>query len=196
MDSFSQLGQHAQNALRVPHRDLVGLQKGYTLAELMVGLAIAAVLAAFAVPGVAGLLREANLSSATNELLGSLYFARSEAVKRKTRVTLCSSLSGSDCTRATGWGGGWIVFEDADGNALRSETEQILLVAHGPSATLAITGSQPVKDYVSYVPSGETRLRGGGLQMGTITICDRGAGKQIVISATGRARVIPKVACG
>jgi Tfp pilus assembly protein FimT len=58
-----------------------------------------------------------------------------------------------------------------------------------------MSGSTSVRDYVSYVPTGETRTRSGALQMGVVTACEGGAAKRVVIAATGRPRVVRQATC-
>ncbi|MCK0506290.1 GspH/FimT family pseudopilin [Aromatoleum anaerobium] len=168
---------------------------GFSLIELLAVLTVAMVLAGVAVPSFATLMRENRLTAAANELLGAILYARSEAIKRGSRVTICTSSGLIDCKPNTGWHGGWIVFEDRSANGEREEGESILLVGDGWNGGPVITGNTPVRDYVSYVSSGASRRLGGALQMGTITFCDGGAARQIVISASGRPRVVRVASC-
>ena len=84
------------------HRESVG---GFTLIELMVTLAIAAVLLLIAVPSMISFKRNAELTSATNELLASINAARSDAMKRGVNAVI-RPLSGVD------WNTGVVVFVD------------------------------------------------------------------------------------
>lgn len=160
--------------------------------ELLVTLAIVALLAGMALPSFEALLREHRASVTGNELLGALALTRSEAIRRDSRVTLCTSQDGQTCGKGIGWQHGWIIFHDPDQNALRDVSETILLV-QPPVHGLSITGNTPVADYVSYVASGTTLKTNNALQMGTITLCAGASGHQIVVSATGRPRSVPHV---
>jgi prepilin-type N-terminal cleavage/methylation domain-containing protein len=63
-------------------------QSGATLMELMVVLAISAILLTIGIPAFASLSQSSRLSSATTELIASLHLARSEAIKR-VRARCC-----------------------------------------------------------------------------------------------------------
>lgn len=180
---------------QIVHQTGMSPLRGFSLAETLIVLAVAAILAGIAVPSFAALMRETRLTTVTNDLLSTLYFARSEAVKRNRRVTVCTSVTQDGCAENIGWQSGWIVFEDRDGDGQRSSTEQILVVAPRQELALTISGNLPVRDYVSYVPTGETRSRSGALQMGVVTACDSGTAKRIVIAATGRPRVVRQATC-
>lgn len=169
--------------------------RGFSLVEALVVMAVMVILAGIAVPSFAALMRETRLTAATNDLLGALLFARSESIKRKRRVTLCSSATQDECSGNPGWHRGWIVFEDGDGDGWRGGDESVLLMAPRQADSLRMVGNAGVRDYISYVPTGETRLRSGALQMGTVTLCEDGAAKRIVIAATGRPRVVRQAGC-
>ena len=96
---------------------------GFSLVEMMLVIAVMAVLAGIALPALGALQRDARLSSAANEYFAALVHARSESIRRGVRVTLCTSTDGLACTAGTHWHGGWIVFVDGNANALRDPGE-------------------------------------------------------------------------
>ncbi len=93
--------------------------RGYTLPELLVVVAIVAILMAIGLPSYTSIISANNVTSEINGLLGDLQFARSEAVKRGQCVRVCAadtSAGGSSftCSNATSanWYNGWFAFVD------------------------------------------------------------------------------------
>lgn len=76
---------------------------GFTLVELMVVVAVLAVLQTLAAPAFSGLVSSMRLSTAANSLFSSLLLARSEAIKRNSRAVVCKSATGYACTTSGGW---------------------------------------------------------------------------------------------
>ncbi len=75
---------------------------GFTLIELMVVIALAAVMASLAAPGFRQLIAGQRIRNAAFDFVSAMTYARSEAVKRSTTVTLRSGAA-VDGSWATGW---------------------------------------------------------------------------------------------
>lgn len=173
-------------------------QTGFTLTEMMITLVVAAILLSQAVPSFMTMLQDNRIVTQANDLVASLNMARSEAVKRGDRVTVCKSNDNATCTAAGGWQQGWIVFTDTNDDAVFNNTD-IILGTHGPldppTNTLnGVVGN--VANFISYNNSGFSRLvGGGGAQTGTLVLCDgRGFGasaRAIVLNASGQIRTAP-----
>jgi type IV fimbrial biogenesis protein FimT len=166
---------------------------GFTLIELMMGMLLVAVLITLGAGSLRPLWQKYQLQAQAEDLLSSLFLARSEALKRGVRVTACVSRDGIQCFSTGGWEQGWLVFEDTDGNAVRSSQEP-LLHSHGALAFGVVAyGNSPVKRYVSYAPMGRSLYISGGFQAGTITLCRTSSaplqGWELVINAVGQPRL-------
>ena len=175
-----------------PHPLARRASRGLTLVELLVVLAIAGILLGTAVPSFRGLIRSMKLTDAANDLFASLVLARSEAAKRHSRVTVCKSADGNTCNRSGGWEQGWIVFDDPNDNGVREWTEAIVQRVDPLPADMRLSGNLNVAKYISYAPTGDTKMASGAFQAGTITLCNASSGgedaRQIVLSAAGRPR--------
>ncbi|MGQ0591131.1 MAG: GspH/FimT family pseudopilin [Gammaproteobacteria bacterium] len=166
---------------------------GFTLIELMVGVAVLAIALGAGVPSMSEFIQNSRLAAHTNDLLTSLHLARTEAIKRNARVTLCKSPNATNCSTAPeGWEIGWMVFADAAPFGTREGADAVL-DSHGAAATnVSITPrvADPIGDFVSYTSRGVIRDAAGVAQNGVFRVCDdRGLGhaRGLVLSPTGRA---------
>jgi type IV fimbrial biogenesis protein FimT len=87
-------------------------QRGFTLIESMVAIAVVMVLMAIAIPSYRDASYRSQLRAAANDLVTTAHFARSEAIKRNAPVTMCMSSDGEHCTASGSWEQGWIVRSD------------------------------------------------------------------------------------
>lgn len=167
--------------------------RGFTLVELMVAIVILAVLTMLAVSAWSAFANAMRLSALTNDFLSQLHLARSEAIKRNSRVALCTSSDGESCAAQGGWDQGWIVFHDANNNSLRETQETIVYRFTAMPPGFHISGNKNVSRYVSFGAEGETQLVSGAFQAGTVTVCKASAtgteAREIVINSVGRPRI-------
>jgi len=176
--------------------DKRSVSAGFTLIELMVVLAVAAILQTLAAPALSGMVNSMRLTAAVNSLFTSLLLARSEAIKRNARAVVCKSASGDACIATGGWEQGWIVFHDANNNAKRDAGEVIVSHQQAMQPPVRLNGNSPLASYVSFTPMGQTAYASGAFQAGTLTVClessEAQEARQIVISSTGRPRTVRK----
>jgi type IV fimbrial biogenesis protein FimT len=171
-------------------------ERGFTLIELMITLVILGVLAGFAGPAMRDAVMNNSIATETNDMLVSLMFARSEAIKRATPVVLCKSLDpeasppSCDTTGSNPWTTGWIVFSDENSNSAYDDgTDVLLRLGDGFSGA-----NKKIKPSTTAIQNtvGFTRLGLLDSDGGSFYICDsRGAAKARVIdiTLTGRARI-------
>lgn len=168
-------------------------QQGFHLVEVLLSLAILGSLLAMGVSTVGDILHNLRLGTVSNDVLQQLYLARSEAIKRNGRVALCKSQDGASCAASGGWEQGWILFQDGNNSGSREPGEPVLQRLLPVPPGFRLRANSPLARYVSYGPTGRTRLASGAFQAGTFTVCrisaDAGEGRQIIINAGGRPRV-------
>lgn len=167
--------------------------RGFTLIELLVTMAVMAILLPIGISSLGDAVTSMRLTTASNLLLSQIQHARSEAIKRNSRVVLCKSSDGASCALAGGWEQGWIIFHDTSNNGTREGSETLIQREAPLAGNLKFTGNLNVSRYLSFAPSGATRLVGGGFQIGTLTLCHEsakaGEGRQIILNAVGRPRI-------
>jgi type IV fimbrial biogenesis protein FimT len=91
-------------------------QTGFTLMELLMTIAIAAIVATIGIPSFRYVTNSNRIAAEVNGLLGDLQFARAEAIKEGQPVTVCMSKGGTTCdTTGNAWNSGWIVYSNPNG---------------------------------------------------------------------------------
>ena len=162
---------------------------GFTLIELMITIVLAVVVISLAVPSFQETIRTNRLATQTNQFVSALNLARSEAIKRGVRVTVCRSGDQTSCGTGS-FEEGWIVFIDPNNNADIDAGEQVINVAEVTAGEIMITGNATVADFVSFTADGISRLPSGAFQAGTfeIRVPSHDEGRNVIINSTGRVR--------
>lgn len=177
-----------KHSLRIKHT------RGFTLIELVVTMAIAAVLMMVAVPNFVNFQRNSQLTSLTNSLVASIYAARGEAMKTGFNAFVVPTANGSD------WTTGWIVFVDNNGDDAFSAADDTLvqtqpaLESYFTASGTGSSGETPA--YIMFSGSGYSKTKSGGFDALTLSIARSDAPtsavyeqtRRIIVSSTGRLR--------
>jgi type IV fimbrial biogenesis protein FimT len=121
--------------------------RGFTLIELAIVLAIAAILLRVAAPGMSRTVAARALAAQSSEFMAALRFARSEAVKRGSAVTVCASLPagappGCQALHAADWRSGWIVFAGRERRGVLGEHEPVLRIQQPLQRSGGVAGTR------------------------------------------------------
>jgi len=160
--------------------------KGFTLIELMVCFALAAILAGYAIPTMQGMLKRSQGTAAINWLVGSVAYTRNAAITFDTYVTICPSSDGHHCGGA--WHDGTIVFTDANLDHRIDGDDTLLRRFTYPLAGGTITWRAfQNRHYLQMTGIGYTHF-----QNGNFVYCpdngDLHYAEQLVINIQGRAK--------
>ncbi len=154
--------------------------RAFTLYELLLTLAVLAILVTVGVPSFAVLAAKSRQTAEINALFHAFHHARKESIMRHRVVSLCPTRDGRSCAGTRDWSGGWLLFFDPAGTGWPGDG---VVTRHRVAESVQVSANRRL-----FTARG-TRKR---TTNGTIVFCDRRgrtAAKALVISYTGRPRV-------
>lgn len=180
---------------------------GFTLIELIVTMALAAIILTIGVPSFRDALQNNRRTTQINEIISTFNIARSEAIKRGVQVTLCKSTNGTSCnttacdagTGSNCWEQGWVIFSDTNGDGTINTGETIINVQNALGSNLTLRASSAFTNWIAYRGNGTSKGNGSATTdtdaNRTFKICDaRGVDQArfVVINNTGRLTIREK----
>jgi type IV fimbrial biogenesis protein FimT len=153
---------------------------GFTLYELLVTLALLAILATLALPSFSVLAAKSRQTTEINALFHAFHQARKESIMRRRVVSLCPSRDGLNCDKTKDWSDGWLLFYDPTGTGWPGDG---IVTRHIVAEPVRVTANRRL-----FTARGTQKRTTNG----TIVFCDRRgrtAAKALIISYTGRPRV-------
>ncbi|WP_299595519.1 GspH/FimT family pseudopilin [uncultured Microbulbifer sp.] len=172
---------------------MVYRQQGLTLIELMVTLAVLAIVIGIAVPSFSTMINNNRSLALGEELVSVMNYARSEAVKRGGRVSVCGSTDGVTCNGS--WANNWLVVVDSaatDGAAAVSVEEVLRLwEVPGNNASVSATQNSTAVNFVRFNRLGVLgNSTGGAISLSaSITGCAGDAARTVTVGLAGMLNV-------
>lgn len=169
------------------------IQAGFTLIELIVSMAIAAIVLSVGVPTFRGVMLDGGMASNANRFVASINLARSSAVRHQRDATICASADYNAATPTCGggndWSNGWIVYVDKDRDGA-VDADEVLTVTEPMNANTTFSSST--------VGSFTYDARGFVDNADTIDLCDNRSGetgRRVRVNGAGRVNVSTET-CG
>lgn len=155
---------------------------GFTIIELLVAMAVAAVLFGMALPAFDVFIEQRTMAARGNDLISAVNLARSEAVTRGAPVSVQAVNAGDNNDE---WGAGYCVVVGTPGNCPNDPLVNLRQFDAADGSTMNGTGA--LNNVGALTFNGRGLMTTGG--QGTVQICAAGVnpGREIALNAIGRA---------
>ena len=157
---------------------------GLTALELVITLAVMAVLLTTALPSWERFTQRQRMKAAIGALHNDLLAGRVDSIYRNNSVLACPGDPTLGCSGGNDWSAGWIVFRDPNRDGLRQLDEELL--RHGQGVEQVRIFSAKSRSEVRFFPDGSAPGSNG-----SISLCGLGGpekARRLVISNVGRIR--------
>jgi type IV fimbrial biogenesis protein FimT len=193
----------SNSAISISFRNCLFRQHGLTLVELMITVAIAAILVTVGLPSFSTSIKNNRLTTEVNRFVAQIQLARSEAIKRNQVVSLCRSSNASTCGGAGSgiYEQGWLLYADASGQSKDDyepdEGDELIQVGDAAAASLSIRANTSAASWLSFSTTGMLK----GSSSAQYLFCDKDGstatvpGRRLVIDLSGQPK-LDKLAAG
>lgn len=175
-------------------------EDGLSLVELMIVVAIIAILTAIMIPGVLAYLPSYRLKAAAQDLVGNFQLAKVSAIKSNTLCTVVFNQAVDGETydyvifrEEDPANNNWMEYDDGDEIIRKvklSDYQDVSLDTSESGDGLTFSNNDDGKPAVAFRPDGLTRTNNGGFGAGTVHLVNtKGVKRRVVISSFGRARM-------
>ncbi len=180
-------------------------QLGQSLLETLFVLLLLAIMCGIAASSMRWMQIKIQVQTAAQDMLNAVLTARTEALRRERRVTLCVAESTSDTPQqcvlpssyssfsVPSWQQGWLMFVDDNSNGIWDSEELLLQHSKALPSWVSASGNATVNRYISFGANGRSLILNGGFQAGTLTFCERMSASNsawlLIINAVGRPRL-------
>jgi type IV fimbrial biogenesis protein FimT len=158
-------------------------ERGFTLIELIVVVALIAILMSLAVPSLASFQRSSELRATASGFLAAVQSARAEAMKRGVD-TYMVPVSNSN------WATGWMVYADVDRSQSLTGNDVVIMQTGAIAAKTSVTGGLTVAAEFAGASGKFIRFNGGGFPLAMDGSFRGGAIEFGVTGSTEKRRVV------
>jgi type IV fimbrial biogenesis protein FimT len=120
--------------------------QGFSFVEFIFAISISAIMIAVAMPSLNRFILNNRLTAQKNEFVLAMAYARSEAMKRGVRVSVCSRATDSACANSIIWDNGWLVFVDNNSDCIvngANPADQVLQIRPSLEGNTLRSGTRP-----------------------------------------------------